>query len=214
MTKSRIYDTNLLRLTGATVTKSGESVGFEFSSMWDGVRSRYWSPAGAFDIDATNNKLYINDGADKTITLTAGAYTYATLAAHIQTQLNASSSAWTATYSTTTLRFTLNRSSGTKTLRLSQTTAAVWDTIGYIGATDRTAGTAADEVRIHTSEWVKVDCGAPVAATGLAIFGPAGEPFCLTRSATAGRWSTRPRSHRPSRPRRSLSRPLPWHRWR
>src|SRR5690606_33367489 len=92
-----------------------------------------------------------------TVTLTEGSYTYATLATHIQTQLNAASSGWTVAYSTTTGKFTISRS-GSGTLRFSETTDAAWDTLGFLGAVDDASGPwVSDEQRNHTDEWVKVD---------------------------------------------------------
>jgi|694.fasta_scaffold28333_6 hypothetical protein len=140
-----------------TRTYSSQLSAFSVSSAFDSYRFTGWRPSGAFEITDANNKLYINDGADKTATLANATYTTGTLlAAQIQTALNAVSSNWTCTYSTSTYKFTVDRSSGTKILRKSQTTSAIWDDIGYLGAVDA-AATAADVVRIHTSEWIHFD---------------------------------------------------------
>lgn len=160
------------------------STSFPASNAYDTSRSKVWKTGGNFEITSTNNKLYINDGSDKTVTLTAASYTYSTLAAHVQTQLNASSSNWTCTYSTTTHKFTIARSSGTAVLRETQTTNAVWDTLGYNQGADIT-GTpfVADESRIHTSEWLKCDCGVPQTATFACLLGSIDEEFSLTQNA-------------------------------
>ncbi len=167
-------------------TYSSQQTSFPATNATNTSRSRVWKPAGNFEITATNNILYINDGTNKTITLTVANYTYSTLASHIQTQLNASSSNWTCTYNnTTTYKFTINRTSGTAVLRKSQTTNAVWDTIGFVGTTDTSSVPfVADEQRNHTSEWVKCDVGVSQQATFAGILSGIDELFTLSETAT------------------------------
>lgn len=166
-------------------TYSSQLSSFPAVNCYNTARSKVWKPAGNFEIDATNNEIYINDGSDLTVSLTAGAYTYTTLASHIQTQLNASSSNWTCTYSSTTFKFTINRTSGTAVLRLSQTTNAAWDVLGYVGNLDRsTAPFPADEQRNHTSEWVKCDIGVNQLATFIGVIPGIDEQFSLSSVAT------------------------------
>lgn len=153
----RFMYNNFGNAQSTTRTYSSQLSSFPLTSAFDSYRFTGWRPSGAFEITASNNTIYINDGADKTVTLTNATYATGTLlAAHIQTQLNASSSNWTCVYSTTTYKFTIDRSSGTKILRKSQTTSALWNAIGYLGAVDA-AATAADVIRIHTSEYIKFD---------------------------------------------------------
>lgn len=183
----RFLNNNFAASSGTTLTASSEQTGFEIENAVDPQRFRLWSPSGSFTIDSTNNKIYINDGSNKTVTLTSATYTTPTLmAAHIQTQLNASSSNWTCTYSTTTYKFTIGRSGGTRTLRFSQTTGAAWSTLGYTGSGDTTTGVglAADEVRIHTDEWVHVDLGFAREVTAFIFIGAAGEAFTVTSTVT------------------------------
>ncbi len=179
----RFADNNLASAVAATVTASSAQSSFPLTNLTNSFRFKTWKPAGNFTIDATNNKIYINDGSDKTVTLTNANYTYTTLASHIQTQLNASSSSWTCTYSTTTFKFTIGRSAGTKIIRLTQTTGAAWDTLGYTGTADVTT-TVADEQRNHTSEYVDIDLGAASEVTFLGLLGPLGEVFSISSTAT------------------------------
>lgn len=59
-----------------------------------------------------NDKLDFNDGANKTITITPGAYSITSLCSTLLTQLNSSSTGFTAcSYNTTTLKMTITRSS-------------------------------------------------------------------------------------------------------
>jgi hypothetical protein len=180
----RFCDNNLAADDAATVTSASASSSFPLSNLTNDLRFKVWKPTGNFTIGSTNNTLYINDGSNKTVTLTSANYATGTLlAAHIQTQLNASSTLWTCTYSTTTFKFTLNRT-GTKTLRLTQTSNAVWDTIGYTGVADVSAGSAADEGRNHTAEYVDIDLGVASAVTFFALLGPLGDVFSLSSTAT------------------------------
>jgi hypothetical protein len=169
-----------------SMTYSSQQTAFPASNATNTSRSKVWKPAGNFEITTSNNKLYINDGSNKTITLTVGAYTYATLASHIQTQLNASSSNWTCAYNnTTTFKFTINRTSGTAVLRLTQTTSAVWDAIGFTGTSDRsTPSFVADEQRNHTSEWLQCDLGVPQQATFAGLLSGIDQIFTLSATAT------------------------------
>lgn len=179
----RFFNNNFME---RSLTYSSQLSSFPASNSVNTSRSRVWKPAGNFTITSDNNKLYINDGSDKTITLTAANYTYSSLASHIQTQLNASSSNWTCTYnSSSTFKFTINRTSGTAVLRISVTTDAVWDTIGYVGMTNlSTAPFVADEQRNHTSEWVQCDLGVPQQATFMGLLSGIDELFTLSETAT------------------------------
>lgn len=151
-----MYDNQIER---GTISASSSIGGFGPENVRSQYRWKEWMTAGAFEIHAGNKILYINDGDDKTVTLTEGQYLAAALAAHIQTQLNASSTNWTVSYSAITGKFTIGRSSGTALLRLSVTTNAIWDTLGYVGAINQDVGTgtAADQRRNHTSEWIEFD---------------------------------------------------------
>jgi hypothetical protein len=183
----RFCQNNFAQAEGVTISTSSALTGFEGANAVDQRRWKKWMGKGAFTITSANKTLYINDGSNKTVTLTEATYATGTLlAAHVQTQLNASSSNWTATYSTTTGKFTIGRSSGTATLRLTQTTNAAWTMLGFTGASDFSAGTgtAGDERRNHTSETWKVDLGAARNVKAFFAIGGADEDFTLSASAT------------------------------
>lgn len=184
MSNFRVSYNNFGASNPVVYTASSALVSFPASYAFDVSRSKKWKPSGSFRIDSTNNKIYINDGADKTVTLTSAVYATGTLlAAHIQTQLNASSSNWTATYSSSTGLFTLGRSSGTKVLRLSVTTSAVWDTIGFIGTTNQDASVA-DVRRNHTSERMSFDFGIPREVTFFSVYQSVDSQFSISTAAT------------------------------
>lgn len=178
----RFMDNQLVTSTNATTTIIDSD--FPFANMLDGGRFKVTRFSGTFEIDSTINKIYINDGADKTASISTGQYTGSTLAAEIQTQLNSVSSNWTCTYSTTTYKFTLARSSGTKTLRLSITTNAIWDAIGYTGVSDQDASEA-DEQRAHLKDYIEIDLGTN--ANSIGFFGltsASNRVFPFSESAT------------------------------
>ena len=182
----KFFDSNLIS-NASWYSFSSESSSYPFTNALDDRRSRIWRPTGNFTIDDTNNKLYIKDGTGYvTVTLTNADYaTPALMASHIQTKLNAASSSWVCTHSTTTNKFTISRSSGSAELILSTTTNAVWDTLGYIGTTDRTTSPfVADEQRNHTSEYIKADLGVTTGVDFGSIIAPIDGAFAVSQSAT------------------------------
>lgn len=177
----RFADNNFI---GAGVTSSTFQTAYPLANIYDTRRSLVGKFRGNFLITAANNKVYINDGADKTATLASAEYTGTTLAAQIQTQLNTVSTNWTCTYSATTYKFTIARSSGTSILKINTTTAAAWDLIGFTGALDiATATSEADESRIHGEEFVQVDLGAPQEINFAGLICPINLPIGLSANA-------------------------------
>lgn len=96
------------------------------------------SPSEFRIVAGINDKLYINDGSNKTVTLTAGDYlTPQGLAEHATTQLNASSSGWSVTYDADREGYLFARSSGTAQLKFATTTQSCARTFGF-DDTDKT----------------------------------------------------------------------------
>jgi hypothetical protein len=200
--KVRFMENNHAELTSGQITYSSQLASFPFTNAINKFRSKLWKPSGMFEIDATNNKLYINDGSDKTITIDSDTYdTPALLATEIQTKLNAASANWTVSYDSGggTYKFTISNT-GSVTLRFSVTTNAIWDDIGYVWSVDIT-GTSfvAGETRCHTSEFVIFDLGYSANIEFVSILGPLDELFSLTSQATIkiqgnnlNKWDTPP----------------------
>lgn len=182
----RFCQNNYLAASGVVLTASGAKVGFPATNLFNPLRYMQWIAPGTFVITSANNQVPINDGADKSGSIATGTYTYSTLATAIQTALNAASSNWTCVYDFDggTFKYTINRSGGTKTLRLSDQTNAVWDTIGYVGTIDAAAGVAADEVRCHTSETLTVDLLAPRPIDAFFLVAAADAIFPISSAAT------------------------------
>jgi hypothetical protein len=185
-TRIRFMANNHGEVASASITASSAASGFPVTNAINAMRSKVYKPAGNFEITSSNCKVYINDGSDKTVTLSTGNYTYATLASHIQTELNASSSGWTVAYDYNggTYKFTITRSSSA-TLRFTVTTDAAWDTLGYATTANET-GTSfvADAQRNHTSETITWDLGTATPITFFAAIGPINETFSVSENAT------------------------------
>jgi hypothetical protein len=163
---------------------SSEESSFPFTNALTNNRSQYWLPQGNFTLTTSNNLLYINDGSDKTVTMTVGNYATGTLlATQIQTQLNASSSGWTVTYNTSTYLFTLTCSS-VATLRWSVTTNSIAETIGFVVTIDAFDPVTSDEARRHSHEFIDLDLVSRRAVDFAGLLGISGESFSLSSDAT------------------------------
>lgn len=162
---------------------SSELSDFPFENALSDHRTEAWIPEGNFSINASNQKLYIDDGAQKTITIDVGNYSAATLAAEIQTKLNASSTAFTVSYEDDFV-FKIENTSSVK-LEFSNQTNAVWDVLGFTQTVDET-GTSflAGEVRIHTSEHATFDIGSSFNCPFFAMVSDADEVFPLSTNAS------------------------------
>ena len=186
-TRVRFIENNFAMLTSATVNYSSQLTAFPFTNSQSAARSKYWKPQGTFTIDSTNNTIYINDGTNKTITLTSAKYTSpSSLASHIQTKLNASSSNWTVSYVTTAGLYKFRiQNTGSVTLRLSQSTSSTWNTLGYTLTSDQTGTDFYAQVqRNHTEEYAIYDFGYQTSISFVSIIGALGETFTISNSAT------------------------------
>jgi hypothetical protein len=181
-------DNNLAELTSGSITYSSELAAFAGSNSVNKFRSKVWKPAGNFVVTASSNdKIYINDGSDKTVTIAAGAYSPDALATEVQTQLNASSSGWTFDYNNTAgeYKFRFAHGSG-HTLRFSEQTEALWDDIGFVLTSNEVISTQrkADEQRNHMYESVIYDLGYNAPIDFFAVISPLDEEFSVSDQAT------------------------------
>lgn len=181
----RFMENNSAELLAASIDYSSALAAFPSTNATNKFRTKVWNVQGYFNITATNQELYINDGSDVTVSITIGEYTSpAALATQIQTDLNAASSNWTVSYSTTTYMFTISNS-GSVTLRYSQTSSSIWDDIGYTGTIDVTSTSfVADEQRNHTEEHAIYDLGYQGEINFIGVIGPLDEEFSISSGAT------------------------------
>jgi hypothetical protein len=139
---------------------SSEDASFPASNVQDQFRGKVWRSSGNFKIDGSNNLLVFNDGSDKTILITSGDYTASALASELQTKLNSSSSGFTVTYSTVSLKFTIARTT-TFSILWSDPVCTIRQTLGF-GSIDDTGASSylAHELRIcWPSEYLIFDIG-------------------------------------------------------
>lgn len=175
---------NLLETSSVTKSFSSELSPMVFENSLNRFRSKYWSPSGNFSINASNCKIYINDGANKTVSIAVQNYSAPEfLATAIQSALNVASSNWTCTHQNT-YSFLITHI-GAATLRLSEATDAIWNDIGFVSNVDITGTSfAAEEIRIHTSEHCNFDFGYNAQVSFIALIGLVDEDFTLSTDAT------------------------------
>ena len=135
-------------------------------------RSKYASGGGYFEITSSNNKLYFVDNGStaRTATITTGTYDAEGLIAEIETQMEAQTTdTFTNSYSHTSFKFTITDDAGTFQLTCTNTTNAIWETIGFDTAADKTGAASynSDDPRIHTNAALVSNCdgGASISAT-------------------------------------------------
>lgn len=204
----RIMDNNFADLESSKVSKSSELAAFPASNAINNkLRSKTWVTSGYFKIDDSNKNIYINDGTDKTAVITTSSTAYTTpdlLAAEITAKLNSVSSGWTCSYIRSEENFVFGFFHASATLKLSNRTNAIWDTIGFTSNIDDsfTNSTKATDTRIHTSEFIEFDLSFNAQIDFIAMIGPLDEKFPLTKDAVItvkannlkDRWDTAPLS--------------------
>ena len=140
------------------------------------TRSKYGvaSGWGLFRFDATNNKIYFNEGAGNlTATITVGDYDAASAIVEIKTQMDAAGATYNVTYDDATNLFTIAITAGTFKLLLSNQTNAAWTSLGWTTIIDTglAASHTADSIRIHTEEEWRADLGSAADISFVAIIG-------------------------------------------
>lgn len=141
-------------------------------------RTKYGNNSGwgYWEIDATKNKLYFNDGSDRTATITVDDYDADTVAAEIATQMTSvGGQTYTCVYSNTSRKFQIS-ASGNFTLQCSTyQTNAIWADIGFSTASDKSGTNAyqGDYVRIHNGFAVEFESSdqSAITCSSCAVFG-------------------------------------------
>jgi len=169
------------------ISSTSESGSYPLTNLLTTRRDELWKAGGYFEIDSTNNKLYFNDGSARTATIASGGYSPSGLITAIAAAVVASGSSVTCTasaYLTAPYIWQLVFSSSV-TLSLSSTSAAVWDTLGFTGSTDRTGTTfVADAARAHTYEAITWNLGVARTPTFFGAFAEHARTLSLSQGAT------------------------------
>lgn len=168
------------------ISATSEATGYPVENIYDQLRSRPWVSAGFFAITSENCKLYFNDGSARTATLYTGNYTAATLATEIAAAVvrsGASATVVASAYSTAPYVWQLTFSTSV-TLSLSSGSDDIWDTLGFVGSTDRVSTVfVADAARAHTYEQLTFNLGVARTPTFLGLIGAIDEILSISSSA-------------------------------
>ncbi|MCK4761985.1 MAG: hypothetical protein KAW12_07285 [Candidatus Aminicenantes bacterium] len=129
---------------------------------------------GTFKIDETNRYICFQETGQpqQSAEISTGTFNAATLAAEIELQMEASGThdfiVW---YDEEQNKFRIASNTGTFAVLGSQTTNAIWSTIGFdeVDTEDTLDSYTANEVRIHTAEWLKIN-SANVTVAGVFVF--------------------------------------------
>lgn len=155
----------------AVRTVSSEDAEFPASNLYDqSIRGRVWRSAGCFEITSANKGIVFYETAATPLTASIAEATYTNISdflVAVKAALDAAGdSTYTVTQNSTSKKIVIasNHSGGGGIFSLIWTnvgsTAA--DVLGFDTATNDTGSFSytADEIRIHTSEWLKWDMGA------------------------------------------------------
>ena len=141
------------------------------TSPW---RSAYEENVGGgyFEITAANKVLYFNEGAGIIQAfIPEGIYSAQALAEEIEIQMDAvGTHDYDCEYDFNTFKFTISDNTGIFLLGIGSTVQAIWETIGYVTFIGYTTSHEADNIRIHTHEYIQVSLTALAAFDGLFIF--------------------------------------------
>jgi hypothetical protein len=174
---------------------SSEQAAFPAANVYNQQRrSKVWRSDGYWEIVSGDNTIVFQEtiAVDLTATVAAGEYTSTTsFLAAVKTALeDVGASTYTVTQDATTkkIRIQSNGAGGGGILTLRWTHANSADmaaVMGFDTASDQTGALnyLADELRIHTSEWLKWDFGISTNPQAFVLIGARNEPIKITPSS-------------------------------
>lgn len=193
---SRIMTTNYLDpdlVSNSYV--SSEQTAFPVSNLYNAQRrSKVWRSNGFWEVTTSNNTIIFNEsaGVDLTATLTVDDYTSTTsFLAAVKTALDAAGvSTYTVSQDSTTkkIKIVSNGVGGTGIFTIKWTdpdSAGFAALTGFDTSADDTGSLTymADELKIHSSEWVKWDFGISTNPTSFILIGPRNSPIKISPTA-------------------------------
>jgi hypothetical protein len=140
------------------------------TNVW---RSNYEIGGGHFEITTSNQKLYFDEGGGTlTATIATGTYDADALAGQIESHMEAAGAhSYTVNFKHGLKKFRITDDTGTFELLGTSSVNAIWDTIGYDASdTGFAAVHTADNIRIHTHEYVQSTLSAAVNFTGIWVY--------------------------------------------
>jgi hypothetical protein len=143
---------NFGKLSGTTLTASSEEIGYPVQNIVNPLRSKTWRSKQGWNIVASfNDRLDFTEGVTGDASAEIAVGNYATgdeMATQLQTAINAAATdnSYAVTYSATTYKFTIARSSGAATIGLEWSTGAntarsVGECLGFDVSADDTGAT-------------------------------------------------------------------------
>lgn len=185
---TRIMNQNYANLdTVANATVSSEQTSFPDDNLYNEQRrSKVWRSNGYWDIDGTNNTIVLDAGSgDVTATVAVAKYTStSTVFTALETALDAVGGGITFTLSqdASTNLITITPSSSV-TMKWTQGTMPA--ILGFDTAVDETDTVfVADQLRLHTEEWIKWDFGLATSPKAFIVIGKRNAPIAVSPSAT------------------------------
>lgn len=174
-------------------TQSSEQTAFPVSNVFNFQRrSKVWRSNGYWEITSANNTIIFREtlAVNLTATVAVGEYTSSTtLYAAIKTALEAiGDSTYTVSTDTTTLKVKIvsNGSGGGGVFQIDWITSTMGSTLGYATTEEDTGALTyiADQLKIHTSEWIKWDFGISTLPKAFCLIGARNSPIKISPSAT------------------------------
>lgn len=196
MSVTRIYNQNQISLTLlASATVSSEQTAFPVSNAYNQQRrSKVWRSNGYWNIESGSNTIVFREsvGVDLTATVTAAEYSSTTtFIAAIKSALDtAGASTYTVSVdaSTKKLKVVSDGAGGGGIFQIMWTdanSASMAGIMGFDTVLDDTGGLTyiADELKIHTEEWLKWDFGISSNPDAFVLIGKRNEPIQIGNNA-------------------------------
>lgn len=179
--------------TYSDFTASSEATGFGVENLEsDKARAKTWRSAGYFAITASNKTIVFRESVGVDLTATIAESNYTTLSSFLTAIKTALDAAGAATYTVTqtaakkiSIASDLGGGATVFQLMCSDVAFTARDVLGF-STSDRTGSSSytADNVRIHTEEFITIDLGAAFNPKAFILVGPRNEPLRISQSAT------------------------------
>ncbi len=190
-----LYDNFLSANLVSNQTESSEQSAFPVDNVFNFQRrSKVWRSNGYFEITSSNNGIVFREttAVDLTATVATGNYTSSSsLFTAIKTALEAAgASTYTIAADATTLKtkFTSDGGGGGGIFEIDWTHASstIASVLGFNTSEEDTGALTytADELKIHTNEWIKWDFGISTLPKAFCLIGARNSPIKITPSAT------------------------------
>lgn len=164
-------------------TYSSELAVAPVTNLYDRVRrTKVWRTAGYFEVTTSNRAIVLQEvaGVNQTVNIATGTYaTDALFLAAVKAALDgaAGSATYTVSRDTTSKKIVITSNGGGGAIfRLMVTNGSFTadNLLGFDDTTDKTGALTytADNIRIHTSEWIRWDLGTATNIQAFAIIGP------------------------------------------